>query len=266
MKPFSNTLLLLSSWWIDIPSIVHSWKPQPLEAKWPLFVKVFSFSPQNKALNSNQNKVHIWYHIDSILYYETLSSKFHDTIHLPNTSHTQKWFGERGLGHNRYRLSNFGSSQLLPHGEARIDRIDRCIYHHQPCPSNKETRSIQPSFSMAQGPWTCPIASQVVIFLMVSCLPNSLGPRLVWWSGGKLLRGSARLMRNFPRRLLTLEHGQHARHPLKSKYDSPGFQNHHYPSRSTPKICWQLGGLRGPWLNLMPNQLHNYCTPKTVSG
>lgn len=75
---------------------------------------------------------------------------FHDTIHLPNISHTQKWFGERGLGHNRYRLSNFGSSQLLPHGEARIDRIDRCIYHHQPCPSNKATGSIQPNFSMAQ--------------------------------------------------------------------------------------------------------------------
>lgn len=128
------------------PALSKSWKPQPLEAKWPLFVKVFSFSPQNKALNSNQNKVHIWYHIDSILYYETLCSKFHDT--LPNTSHTQKWFGERGLGHNRYRLSNFRTSQLLPHGEARIDRIDRCQQvQYNPARQTKQQVQYNPAFS-----------------------------------------------------------------------------------------------------------------------
>lgn len=108
---------------------------------------------------------------------------------------------------------------------------------------------------MAQGPWTCPIASQVVIFVMVSCLPNSLGPLLVWWSGGKLLRGSARLKRNFPTRLLTLEYGQHARHPFKSNMTLLVSRVIIARQGQPQKICWQLWGLRGPWLNLMPNQL-----------
>ena len=198
----------------------------------------FSFSPQNKALNSNQNKVHIWYHIDSILYCETLC---------------QKWFGERGLGHNNSQqvqtvelwiistASAWWSSYwqnwqvYLPSSTLPVkqsNRFNTTQLFHGP-------RSLNLSDSLTGGDFCDG-------FLSTKFFGPPVGLVVRWKTTSGMGQIKAELSNNMDN-----THDIHWNQNMTLLVSRIIIARQGQPQ----KICWQLWGLRGPWLNLMPNRL-----------